>query len=80
MRPATKHWFFFAFLLLTLAAMVAFVLYQWSRLDKEAPAPAPVPPPVSAAAGPASRSGYGDPPRGRLSRPPRCVCFVGSHR
>jgi len=67
MQPAVKHWLFFAFLLLTLAAMVALVLYQWSRLDEAAPAsapdpsaepPAPVPGPADgppAAAEPSSR-------------------------
>jgi len=33
MRPATKHYFFFAFLLLSLALLVAFVLWQWRRAD-----------------------------------------------
>jgi hypothetical protein len=36
MRPATKHYLFFAFLLASLAALVAFVLWQWSRLEDEA--------------------------------------------
>ena len=46
MRPATKHWLFFALLLITLAAMAAFAVYQWSRLDGDVPGPAADPPAV----------------------------------
>jgi len=75
MRPAVKHWLFFAFLLVTLAALVAFVLYQWSRLDEGAPAPGPGADPLAPAPGPASdppgaaaplsRGGSPYPPRGK---------------
>ncbi len=35
MRPAAKHYLFFAFLLVTLAALVALVLWQWHRARAE---------------------------------------------
>jgi len=48
MQPATKHYLFFAFLLVSLALLVALVLWQGYQVDEEAteenadrPAPAP---------------------------------------
>ncbi len=35
MRPATKHYLFFAFLIVSLALLVAFVLWQWHRARAE---------------------------------------------
>jgi len=35
MRPATKHYLFFAFLVVSLALLVAVVLWQWHRADAE---------------------------------------------
>ena len=36
MQPATKHYLFFALLLVTLAALVAFVVWNWRRAQEEA--------------------------------------------
>jgi len=54
MRPATKHYLFFAFLLVSLALLVALVLWQWHRVRADA-----------AEAGALERNGrHGHPPSG----------------
>jgi len=45
-RPATKHLLFFAFLLVSLAALVAFAVWHWRWAERQAArrsAPVPVP-------------------------------------
>jgi hypothetical protein len=39
MRPATKHWLLLAFLALSLAAMVAFALWQIGKARREGAPP-----------------------------------------
>ncbi|MCX5670680.1 MAG: hypothetical protein NTU94_05090 [Planctomycetota bacterium] len=58
MRPATKHWLLLAFLVLSLAAMVAFALWQIGKARREGPAPK-----SAAMAGSLVRGGSPDLPR-----------------
>jgi hypothetical protein len=58
MRPATKHWLLLAFLVLSLAALAAFIFWQIGKARREGPALKP-----TAMARRLVRGGSPDPPR-----------------
>jgi len=78
MKPATKHWLFFAFLLASLALLVAIVLWNWrqaARRDGRTNRPPP----------PASGESFltplhdGTPPPMVTTKSARVVAFPGRH-